>query len=90
MDTLRGSIFGKRIEIIQPAECIFDTVCVCPHCGKHVTYGNMMMVSGVSCCPLCYDDLCITMEHDKAVDYSKYANADYEPYGIVENSYGTC
>ena len=83
MKTLGGSIFGKRIEVVQEAEDIFDTVCVCPHCGKHVTYGNMMMISGISCCPICHDSLYKEVMHDKETDYEKYTTKDYEPFGVA-------
>ena len=83
MKTLGGSIFGKRIEVVQEAEDIYDTVCICPHCGKHVTYGNMMMISGHSCCPICHDSLYREIENDKSTDYDKYLTKDYEPFGVA-------
>ena len=80
--TLPGSIFGKRIEVVHEAEDVMDYICVCPHCGKHVRYGNMMMISGHSCCDYCHDSLSNEIERDKAADYELYVKKDYEPFGV--------
>ena len=82
MKVLPGSIFGKRIEVVQEADDVMDSVVVCPHCGKHQRYGNMMMISGISCCDDCHDQLWREIEKDKATDYSIYRTKDYEPYGV--------
>lgn len=33
-----------RIKVIQDNEDIVDCICICPHCGSHVLYGNMFMM----------------------------------------------
>ena len=86
--TIPGSLFGKRIKVVQEAEDLYDTVCVCPHCGEHVTYGHMTMVSGTSCCPLCLDELHMEMDRDKEKDYEIYRTKDYEPFGVPRESHG--
>ena len=82
MKTLSGAIFGKRVKVVQEAEDIYDSICICPHCGKQVAYGDMMMVSGHSCCPVCHDSLYHEIAYDKENNYDLYLAKDYEPYGV--------
>lgn len=74
-----------RIKVIEP--CKLDemySVCICPHCGKKTTYGEMAMVSGIHCCHHCLEELNKTIEFDKKTHYEVYArkanNHEYEPY----------
>lgn len=66
----------------------FDSLCVCPHCGRDVFYGDMMKVNGINCCPACNKELHLTIEADQKEDYEKYvrkANSyEYEPYRYIE------
>ena len=82
MKTMKGSIFGKRLKVIQEAENPFDTVVVCPHCGRHTRYGDTSMISGVVNCPKCQDQCIKEVMHDKEHDYERYKSHDYEPYGV--------
>lgn len=73
-----------RIKVVIPAKDIMDTVCVCPHCGRHEIYGNMSMVSGIHCCPNCLLKLHNEIDTDKKKNYDTYAKKanshEYEPY----------
>ena len=82
MKTLIGSIFGTRIRVIGEAEDSMDCLCICPHCGCSAKYGDMMMISGISCCPKCNESLYKEIIHDKEHDYKRYTSHDYEPFGI--------
>jgi len=78
-----------RIKVIQEAENVMDCVCVCPHCGSHALYGNMMMTSGIHNCPKCNAEIRRQIELDKKADYDVYVrkanNNEYEPYKYQEN-----
>ena len=77
-----------RIKVIKETEELMDNICVCPHCGRHVLYGNMLMYNGIHSCPTCHQRLCYEVEHDKSYDYDSYVqkanNHEYEPYKYVE------
>lgn len=77
-----------RIRVIQEANDIMDCVCVCPHCNNHITYGEMMMTSGIHNCPKCNAEVNRQIELDKKADYDVYvrkANGhEYEPYRYIE------
>lgn len=73
-----------RIKVINEALDLMDCVCICPHCGSHAIYGNMMMISGIHNCPKCNEELHRTIDFDKKTDYDVYVrkanNYEYEPY----------
>lgn len=73
-----------RIRVFRESDDLMDTLCVCPRCGRHVLYGNMMMYNGVHSCPNCHEGLRAEIERDKSNDYETYlrkANDNaYEPY----------
>lgn len=78
-----------RIKVIQEVENEMDCVCICPHCGSHVVYGNMMMTSGIHNCPNCNAEVNRQLELDRKADYDVYVrkanNNEYEPYRYQEN-----
>ena len=73
-----------RIKVVKEADDIMDTICVCPHCGEHVLYGQMMMLNGIHECPMCCSQLYEEIKYDKSLSYDLYAEKnnhhDYEPY----------
>lgn len=73
-----------RIKVLQSCEDEMEAVCICPHCGKETTYGEMSMVSGIHCCPNCNEELNRTIAFDKEHQYEAYVrkanNHEYEPY----------
>lgn len=73
-----------RIKVIQDNEDVMDCICICPHCGNHVLYGNMFMIFGIYGCPICQDDLRYQIDHDQEHHYDDYVrranNHEYEPY----------
>ena len=77
-----------RIEVVKEADDYLDYVCVCPHCGRHVRYGDMTMYCGEHGCNHCIDDLHDSIEYDRQNNYDRYvrkANGnEYEPYKYAE------
>lgn len=77
-----------RIKVIQPNSNVYDSICICPHCGAHVRYGEMCTVSGINNCPECNLTLHREIENDKSISYDLYArkanNYEYEPYRYKE------
>lgn len=58
----------------EKPEDILDTLVVCPNCGKVVKYGELMMHSGYSGCPDCFDSLTDRIEKIRKSDYDSYCN----------------
>lgn len=85
IDTLPGSIFGKRLLILhRPADGNpLKSVVRCPYCGKPVSFDDTRMVFGVVYCPKCQDKCIAEVLHDKETDKVKYESHDYQPYGIA-------
>ena len=54
---LIGRTHIGRIKVIKDDEDIMNCICICPHCGNHVLYGNMLMYSGVHSCPFCHESI---------------------------------
>lgn len=76
--------FG-RIEILSyNVGNEYKSICRCPHCGKEVLYGDMMMNSGIHCCSNCNLDLYKEIQEDKEINYELYVHKAklnlYEPY----------
>ena len=73
-----------RIKVLQESDNLMDTLCVCPRCGRHVLYGNMMMYCGIHTCPKCHEGLRKEVEYDKGSGYTNYMDktysGSYEPY----------
>ena len=61
-----------RIKVVEEKENELESVCICPHCGKKVLYGNMMMVSGSHCCPECHDEVYDTLKFLREHHYEAY------------------
>lgn len=79
-----------RIKVIKEADDILDTmnyICICPHCGREVRYGDMLMYCGEYGCHECADDLHDSIEYDRQNHYDRYVrkvnNDEYEPYKYV-------
>ena len=77
-----------RIKIVNDAYNYLDTICICPHCGRQVKYGDMYMYLGQHGCPHCIDDLRDSVEFDRQNHYDRYVrkanNYEYEPYKYME------
>ena len=73
-----------RIKLVQEAVDLMDCICICPHCGSHTRYGEMMMTSGIHNCAKCNAEINRQIKLDKEADYKVYvrkANGyEYEPY----------
>ncbi len=78
-----------RIEVVYDNPELMDCVCICPHCGRHVTYGQITMYNGNHGCPACHMELRAEVEHDRQHNYNTYvhkANAhEYEPFRYKED-----
>jgi len=78
-----------RVKVIKPAKNEMDAVCICPHCGRQVRYGDICTVNGIYNCHSCNRELHRTIECDKSYDYSVYerkaTSGEYEPYKYVED-----
>ena len=78
-----------RIKVIQTAENEMDCICICPHCGSKVLYGEMMKTSGINNCPHCNEEVNRQIEFDKKTDYDVYVRKanhnEYEPYKYQED-----
>lgn len=85
IDTLPGSIFGKRLLILHKSADgdVFNDIVRCPYCGEPVSFGDTRMVSGIVYCPKCQDKCIAEVLHDKERDKGRYENHDYQPYGIA-------
>ena len=77
-----------RIRVIKEADNDLDTICVCPHCGRQVRYGDMTMYCGEHGCNHCINDLHDSIEYDRQNHYDRYVrkanNNDYEPYKYMD------
>ena len=64
------------------------SLCICPHCGSEVTYGEMCMYYGIHACPNCLDSLHKTVDFDRKNQYDVYVRKanknEYEPYKYVK------
>lgn len=73
-----------RIKIFQEADNLMDNICICPHCGRHSLYGNMMMYNGIHGCPICYESLRSEIIHTQSANYDLYLkkanNHEWESY----------
>ena len=67
---------------------MMENICICPHCGEEVKYGEMCMISGIHGCPKCSKELYDTINYDKKKRYEVYVRKankhEYEPYKYVE------
>lgn len=82
-ETLAGSIFGKELKVVKyDEEDEFNSIVICPYCGKETKYGETMMISGVVNCPNCHDKCVREVMYDKEHDYERYKTWDYAPYGV--------
>lgn len=79
-----------RIKVVEENENDMDTLCICPHCGRQVRYGDMTMYCGEHGCINCNDDLHDSINFDRENHYDRYVrkanNNEYEPYKYVEDS----
>jgi len=75
---------GRIIVVEKNNEDEYKSICICPHCGERVEYGEMMMISGTHCCPKCHDELYGTIEYLRKNHYEAYTrignNHEDEPY----------
>lgn len=77
-----------RIKIIKVEDNVFDSTCICPHCGSKARYGDMFTISGIHGCPKCHTELSNTINFDRENQYDAYVrkanNYEYEPYRYKE------
>lgn len=80
---------GRIIVVEKNKEDEYKSICICPHCGERVEYGEMMMISGTHCCPKCHDELYGTIEYLRKNHYEAYTrignNHEDEPYKYNPN-----
>lgn len=73
-----------RIPVVKLDMDLFDCICICPHCGKKVRYGDLMLTNGIHNCPHCNVEVNMQTRKDQELDYEEYArkmaNHEYEPY----------
>ncbi len=77
-----------RIKVIKEDDNPLRSLCICPHCGSEVIYGNMMMYNGTHGCPKCIRELNKTIDFDRNNQYEEYVRKsnehEYEPYKYRE------
>lgn len=79
------ALFGKKVARIvekNPKDRMNDII-ICPYCGKEVSYGKTMLISGHLNCPNCHDECVEEIIHDKEHNRERYENHDYQPYGLT-------
>lgn len=82
-----------RIKVLVPHENMMESLCVCPHCGSEVVYGEMCMYHGIHTCPNCIESLRKTVDFDRENQYDVYVrkgnNHEYEPYKYIQEEFIT-
>ena len=80
---MAATIFGKRCKVvIKDHDDPFNSIVVCPHCGNHVKFNDIITIHGKAGCLRCALEFSRSIEQARSEDPLGWHKRDWEPHGL--------